>query len=245
MKVKFLGTSYGAPCENRHQQSILIEAGEDLYIFDTGAPVLDILIRDGYDPSRIKAIFISHIHGDHLNGIFDLLNLSNYFNMNFTLYISEQRGIDFLESYCKLQGCALDGRVRMCLIGEGDFYSDSALSVSAFKTAHMSGGRVPSFAFLIENRGKSVCITGDLSPSLEDLPELLLCERTELIVSECAHFSAEALFEKLKLCNTGAVAIVHVMPCEKYSQLKAIAESSGLNVCFPDDGDEICIVKGV
>jgi hypothetical protein len=101
------------------------------------------------------------------------------------------------------------------------------------------------FGFLIENSGRRLCITGDLSPSLEDLPKLLQCERTDLIVSECAHFSAAALFEKLKLCKADAFAIVHVMPCEKYSQLKVIAESSGLNVCFPDDGDEICIVKGV
>ena len=85
MKIKFLGTSYGAPSKDRHQQSFLIEENEDLYIFDTGAPVLDILIKCGYDLSKIRAVFISHIHGDHLNGIFDMLNLSDYFNMNFTV----------------------------------------------------------------------------------------------------------------------------------------------------------------
>ena len=49
MKIKFLGTSYGAPSKDRHQQSFLIEENEDLYIFDTGAPVLDILIKCGYN----------------------------------------------------------------------------------------------------------------------------------------------------------------------------------------------------
>ena len=31
MKILFLGTSYGAPSKDRHQQSILIEENEDLY----------------------------------------------------------------------------------------------------------------------------------------------------------------------------------------------------------------------
>jgi len=240
MKIKFLGTSFGAPSKERHQQSILIEANEEAYIFDTGAPVLDILIKENYDLSKIKAIFISHIHGDHLNGIFDLLNLSDYFKMNFTVYVSEQRVIELLNRYCELQNCGLkSGRVKFCLVEEGKFYTDSILNISAFKTAHMNNGEIASFGFMVKDSKTTLCITGDLNASLNDFPDFLYSEHTDLIVTECAHFSAESLFHKLKLCNSRAFAIIHVMPCDKYSQLKMISENSSLKVYFPNDNEEI------
>ena len=77
MKIRFLGTSYGAPAPGRHQQNLLLEteSGRD-YLVDAGAPVLDILAGEGYDFSRLKAIFITHLHGDHMNGLADILNLA-------------------------------------------------------------------------------------------------------------------------------------------------------------------------
>lgn len=240
MKIKFLGTSFGAPSKDRHQQSILIEENEDLYIFDVGAPVLDILIKHDYDLSRIKAVFVSHIHGDHLNGIFDMLNLADYFNMNFTVYVSEQRVSDFLKNYCEFEGCALkNGRVQFCLIEDGEFYADKLLKVYAFKTKHIKNGDIPSFGFLLRTAEGKVCITGDLNASLNDLPEFLYSEQTDLVITECAHFSPESLFEKLTRCRTNTFAIIHVMPSEKYSQLKAVAKNSPLKVYFPSDNDEI------
>ena len=242
MKIKFLGTSFGAPSKDRHQQSVLIEANEDLYIFDTGAPVLDILIKEDYDVSKIKAVFISHIHGDHLNGIFDLLNLSDYLNMHFTVYVSEQHVIQFLTSYCELQNCALKSeKVKFSLIEEGVFYTDRVLNVSAFKTAHMNNGEIATFGFLIDDGKAKLCITGDLNASLNDFPEFLYSEHTDLIVTECAHFSPELLFDKLKFCNSRAFAIIHVMPCDKYAQLKMISGNSPLKVYFPDDSEEISL----
>lgn len=240
MKIKFLGTSYGAPCKDRHQQSILIEENEDLYIFDAGAPVLEILIKDGYDLTKVKAVFVSHIHGDHLNGILDMLNLADHFKMRFTVYVSEQRAADFLKGYCELQGCALaSGSVQFRLIEEGAFYTDRLLSVCAFKTKHIKNGEIASFGFLVEsNRGK-LCLTGDLSSSLNDFPEFLYREQIDLVITECAHFSPESLFEKLLRCRADSFAIIHVMPSNQYAQLKTVAENSPLKVYFPNDNDEI------
>ena len=70
MKIHFLGTSYGAPTAERHCQSILIETTDDsAYLVDVGAPVIDILVKQGYDLAKIKGIFITHRHGDHMNGL--------------------------------------------------------------------------------------------------------------------------------------------------------------------------------
>ena len=184
MKIKFLGTSYGAPSKDRQQQSILIEENEDLYIFDVGAPVLGILVNQGYDLSKIKAVFISHLHGDHLNGIFDMLNLAEHFKMHFTVYVPEQPVANFLKSYCDLLCCALaGGRAQFSVIEEGRFYTDHHFSVSAFKTKHIKNGEIASFGFVVESDGKKVCLTGDLSGSLEDFPAFLYHEPVNLLTS--------------------------------------------------------------
>lgn len=240
MKIKFLGTSYGAPSKDRHQQSLLIEENGELYIFDIGAPVLGILVNQGYDLSKIKAVFISHIHGDHLNGIFDMLNLVDYFGMRFTVYVSEQRVADFLKSYCALRGSAPEsGSVQFRLIEEGAFYADRLLKVCAFRTKHIKNGEIASFGFQIESNGGKVCLTSDLNDSLDDFPEFLYREQTDLVITECAHFSPQSLFDKLLQCRADRFAIVHVMPSERYAQLKTVADNSPLKVYFPNDNDEI------
>jgi len=62
-----------------------------------------------------------------------------------------------------------------------------------------------------------------------------------MIVTEAAHPSAELLFEKLDQCKTDMAAVVHVMPVEKYDNLKKCAEISRIQVIFPNDNDEMRI----
>ena len=47
----------------------LIETAKGGYIIDAGAPVMDCLLRRGFEPEKLKAVFITHMHGDHVNGL--------------------------------------------------------------------------------------------------------------------------------------------------------------------------------
>lgn len=236
MKIRFLGTSFGAPAVGRHQQSILLEADNgDAYLVDAGAPVLDILVNAGYDLTKIKAVFITHLHGDHMNGLHDIINLAAYYNIRCTVWLSEQRGIDAFTVYTDMQAPnGNGGRTPFRLIGEGDFYDDGVLRVKSVQTDHMAG---PCYGFLLEADGAKVYITGDLHPSLRDFPVFLYKESTDLLVTECAHFSPESLYDTLRNARTKAVAVVHVMPDAKYVGLQAGAADMPMEVLFPADGD--------
>ena len=63
MKITFLGTSHGVPAANRFCSSYMIEAGNAVYLVDAGAPVADLVLRQGREITDVRAIFTTHIHG--------------------------------------------------------------------------------------------------------------------------------------------------------------------------------------
>lgn len=238
MNIKFLGTSYGAPSKGRCQPSILVEKNDSAYLFDAGAPVLDILVNCQYDLKKIKAIFITHMHGDHINGLFDILNLANYFEMKFALYLPDAKGAELIDQYCRLQDIRFtDNRLTLKLFNADTFYDDGTLSVQAVPTAHVDAAERCSYGFYIRSRSQSLYITGDLHHTLKDFPQFLNSTCVDMIITECAHFPADQLLERITKTKAGAVATIHVMPQEKYDDLKKLAENAQIKVIIPDDGD--------
>ena len=69
IRITFLGTSHGVPEKDRFCSSTLIEIGDDRYLVDMGGPVTETLIRRDIPLETIKAVFITHPHGDHTNGL--------------------------------------------------------------------------------------------------------------------------------------------------------------------------------
>lgn len=239
MNIKFLGTSYGAPSKERHQPSILIEENGSGYLFDAGAPVLDILVNGGYDLKRIKAIFITHMHGDHINGLFDVLNLANYFDMRFQIYLPDAKGVELVEQYCRLQNITFsDDRLTIRQILDGEFYCDEALTVRSVHTSHMEAVERSCFGFFVKSKSGTLYITGDLHKTLKDFPDFLYTTFADMIVTECAHFSPEDILEKISKCNVDRVAFIHVMPSAKYERLKELTKDIKIKFDFPCDGDE-------
>ena len=74
MKVIPLGTSSGKPTLTRHLSALaLVREGEWL-LFDCGEATQFQMMRAGLHPSRLSAVFITHLHGDHINGLAGLLS---------------------------------------------------------------------------------------------------------------------------------------------------------------------------
>jgi ribonuclease Z len=96
MKITFLGTSHGVPAADRYCSSAMIEVNDSVYLIDAGAPAADLLIRRGVNLDTVKAVFTTHLHGDHVFGVIQMASLFNWFfkTADADFYLTEQAGID-------------------------------------------------------------------------------------------------------------------------------------------------------
>ncbi len=212
MKITFLGTADGIPRPHHACTATAVEIGEDVYLIDGGAPVVDTLLSAGIDPNRIKAIFNTHPHADHVDGITSLLTLSTwwYKEMSFDIYWAMKKTGEVLVDYVSAFVDFPHDRIAMKEIpGAGTFYDDGVLKVTAFPTLHCEPK--PSYAFLLEAEGKRVFFSGDVSYALyrNDFPTYVCEEPTDLFICEMAHIGEEEVLPYLEQCRAGRVIFNH------------------------------------
>lgn len=191
MRIVFLGSSHGVPEPHRRCSSTLIELGEDRYFIDMGSQSIEELVTRGISVESVKAIFITHMHGDHNNGLLSYLDLCSWYykKANPAVYLpGDVEGTKAaIAAWIRCNGVEM----RPFVFGEvvaGVIYDDGKLKVSAYKTKHTA----ESHAFLVEAEGKRVLFTGDLKhkdPS-EDFPMEVLAQPLDLAICESAHFEA-------------------------------------------------------
>lgn len=246
MKLTFLGTSHGVCSSERHCQSILIETGESRYLIDAGAPVADILTRKNIPFESIKGVFITHMHGDHVGGLYQFLDLCSWYykEASVDVYFPQTSGT---KAFDDMMTAVLDiqydrERVRLHTMKEGLVFQDDKIRIFANPTAHLKKQNRPSYGYLIEAEGKRIYISGDLQwPDAEDYPVFLNSEKTDALIIECAHFESEILFEKLKDCKAEKIIITHVFPVTKYPQFREVEEKFKISPLYPADNTEYYI----
>lgn len=73
-KVTILGAASAKPSALMHPSSQLVSHCGQHYLVDAGEGVQSRLVRIGVNPLRVSAVFISHLHGDHVFGLFPMIS---------------------------------------------------------------------------------------------------------------------------------------------------------------------------
>jgi ribonuclease Z len=74
MRLITLGTGSGKPTLKRNVSAMAAVWEAEWILFDCGEGTQIQVMRAGLHPSRLSAIFITHLHGDHFNGLAGLLS---------------------------------------------------------------------------------------------------------------------------------------------------------------------------
>ena len=93
MKLLILGCNSATPFENSHTTSQILEVKNHLFLIDCGEGTQIQLRNQKINFSRIKHIFISHLHGDHFFGLPGLLSTFNLLGRKTAVHIYGPLGI--------------------------------------------------------------------------------------------------------------------------------------------------------
>lgn len=73
-RITVLGNGSALPAAGNHHSAHAVNIHEQYYLIDCGEGTQSRLFRYGINPLRIRAVFLTHLHGDHMYGIFPLLS---------------------------------------------------------------------------------------------------------------------------------------------------------------------------
>lgn len=93
IELIILGCHSATPRENKHTSSQLLEVVGNLFLIDCGEGTQMQLRKSKAKFSRIKHIFISHLHGDHFYGLIGLISTFRLLGRTTDLHIYGPVGI--------------------------------------------------------------------------------------------------------------------------------------------------------
>src|SRR5512136_442431 len=87
MKLTILGSSSALPTSERFPSAHVLKVHERLYLIDCGEGTQMQLRKNKIRFGKINHIFISHIHGDHVFGLYGLLSTFNLMGRMLPLHL--------------------------------------------------------------------------------------------------------------------------------------------------------------
>ena len=203
MLITTLGTSHGNHTYCRFNSSTLFEIGDSSYLIDAGEPVNGLMIRAKKSFDNLKAVFITHMHEDHVGGLPDLIKAILKYpkdKKHTDIYLTEKSSIPGLEGWLKAMRLRWPSpMITLNVTKPGRIFDDGNLSAIAIGTQHIKHPEFPiSFAYQLEAEGKRVIYTGDLSGDFSDFPQIAQREPCDLRICEMTHFPPEKALPVLK-----------------------------------------------
>ena len=177
LKVVVCGSRSPLPSPGRAEACILVEAGDDIYIFDLGNGSMDNLNQYQVPWPNVKAVLITHMHSDHIADLPDAHLQSWIQGRNSPLMVYGPEGINLVTKGFELAYSA-DYQYR------NEHHGDDMLpmSIAGFNTIQIIDNQLipndtpgleilpfvvdhypvnSAFGFKISYKGRTVVISGD------------------------------------------------------------------------------------
>lgn len=154
MKVTILGSNSASPAHDRHPSSQILDVENDYYMIDCGEGTQFQLNKFQISRSRIRAIFISHLHGDHYLGLLGLLTTMSMSNREEPLTVVGPSGLkEIIELQCMYSKTILRFEI-VYIVFEANrtslIYEDNKVKVTTIPLMH----KVDTSGYLFEEQPK-------------------------------------------------------------------------------------------
>lgn len=151
IEMQFLGTSAGIPSKSRNVTGLVLRLLplKDQILVDCGEASQHQLMRSSFAITRIKHIFITHMHGDHTLGLPGLLASRSLLGSKEPVTVTGPAGIQkFVQDSLDATFCNLDFELKFNEIAKG---IDFSTQIPGFKVSSISlKHNIPSYAYRFE-----------------------------------------------------------------------------------------------
>ncbi|MFT3728904.1 MAG: MBL fold metallo-hydrolase [Terricaulis sp.] len=203
LSAAFCGTGSPIPDRTRAEPCLLVVAGRHIFVFDAGDGAAETINQMGFNSTDIEAVFLTHFHSDHIDGL-GALALQHWVQRAATTPLSlyggegvERIANGFNEAY------ALDSTYRTAHHGPAlappsgfgylarpfamppgqqsavIYTNTDGVKITAFPVDH--GPVHPAFGYRVDYAGRSITISGDTAPT----PNLIaMAQNTDLLVHD-------------------------------------------------------------
>ena len=152
MKVTILGSSSALPTSGRFPSAHVLNAHERLFLVDCGEGTQMQLRKTKTGFAKINHIFISHLHGDHVFGLYGLLSTFSLMGRENPIHLyAPARYENMLKSHLNDFDINLSFKIDFIpLTGKEpvEILDDKYLTVTSFPLQH----RIPAYGFLFKEK---------------------------------------------------------------------------------------------
>ncbi len=139
MLIQFLGTNAGSPNIKRNVSSIalIFKKTSDVWLFDCGESTQNQILHTSIKLNKIKKIFITHMHGDHIFGLPGLLTSRSIHSSQCSLEIYGCKGIkSYIEMSLRMSNSYINFPLDIIEIKEGEIFTNDEFKVTSIFLNH-------------------------------------------------------------------------------------------------------------
>lgn len=164
-ELKILGSASATPTAGRHPTAQVLTVGASNYLIDCGEGTQWQMLEYRVRPHHMRAIFISHLHGDHYFGLFGLLGTMHLQGRTQPLTIIGPPGLDeVLVTQARVSNMQLGFTMEFIPVNtevHAVVYEDENLTVATLPMRH----RIPCAGYLFAEKPRRANLLKEKLPA--------------------------------------------------------------------------------